>query len=1238
MQIAPSGSLPLPRFGGVAIYDSHEYRMVISSGRTASGFVNDTWSLALGCIPIEWRHSYAFPTYPGDGAQSPEASGEDWWYDHANSFIAGTPNGYICAGYSGFVNYTLSEAATGGCLASTLHDPDCNEMEDDNHIKGDVLATLALVSSDGATPTWYRTYGEGYFRHVIQTNDGGYVAIGVSSATRTPGGNPLFYDPNRDPGNPTDAFGSAAACTLGANVTHMLVVKTDASGAVQWEYLYGMAPYRNGGDPSTAYASMSEGWGIVETPTHGFMLVGNAAAPDSYFCAKNKVVTRACVIEIDANGAWIGGDYYGPTDLPSNAAAITKYADGGGTHYVVSGTEMFHDPPNYNGYTGCDLYQRVTLNQFGPNWPLAAQWTIGNIDAGALHDRSQATYGIDYQPLGPVILFPVITQCIGCLYGAYNRGDARIYRVGTDGTLNGFADLGTVTAYDLELSVVATPDGGCAAASTRQATTPPAPYPCPAPADTVSYYTNYWSTDALVAKCNSAGVVEWSTSFDFDGLSPTSYPEDQRDEECIFSITQDGSGGFVVGGTNSFNFDDCYLAKVGCVSMTAPQSIATTTGETVTFAVTATGAPPFSYQWRKNGVPLSDGPNLTGSLTSTLKIIHAQAGDAGNYAAQASNACATVTSPAAALSVACPQDPAPIDDDIVAWWTFDAVSGGFVSDQVHTNSGANRGVLIGAAALVPALANNAVRCLGSSDGVRVQNSTAAGLDFDHSSFTIDAWIFPRSGAPSGVHRTIATKGLVAPGEPGFSFYVVDGRLGLEIRSGTGLAHYQSAAVVTDDAWHHVAVVVDAAAVAIRLFVDGAQVFTQSPIAFSATSLSDLYVGTAQSNAAGFMGDIDELSMYRSALAASTIQRIAQARCAGKRGEYVRIPMTTLQCETNGTARVCAVLCNRTASTQTYTWTAAFGPAGPDCSITPLQFVPPQSASPVAVAAGANVLLPIDISATNPPVPIKTCYHIDVANVLNPMHPFSATGSLAIPKHGPLCVHHPGCSTQLVQGALSGTVAGSLNALDASGQVRFRVSNDSTAAVTFAYTLAPVSDATGAPSQRVSLGNQPPGIPLMGSVQVPPADSVDIAAPVSVVNSSPFLTESVVLLGDLSRTGHQDSLITAVLEFPEDTTNDLTQVPTDRGATVSGIRAAPNPFATATALELTLAQGQDVSTDVYDVAGRLVVSLHHGWLAAGPHRFMWDGRDLSGHQCVNGIYLIRAEHDGARLLTKVVLVK
>jgi len=91
-------------------------------------------------------------------------------------------------------------------------------------------------------------------------------------------------------------------------------------------------------------------------------------------------------------------------------------------------------------------------------------------------------------------------------------------------------------------------------------------------------------------------------------------------------------------------------------------------GEAATLSVSAAGFGPLSYQWRKGGVPLSDGGPISGSQTATLTIDPVSFADAGSYDVVVTDACGPVTSNAATLSVEFADVPvsSPFHDDIIS--------------------------------------------------------------------------------------------------------------------------------------------------------------------------------------------------------------------------------------------------------------------------------------------------------------------------------------------------------------------------------------------------------------------------------------------------------------------------------------------------------------------------------------------------------------------------------------------
>jgi len=83
---------------------------------------------------------------------------------------------------------------------------------------------------------------------------------------------------------------------------------------------------------------------------------------------------------------------------------------------------------------------------------------------------------------------------------------------------------------------------------------------------------------------------------------------------------------------------------------------------------------------------------------------------------------------------------------------------------------------------------------------------------------------------------------------------------------------------------------------------------------------------------------------------------------------------------------------------------------------------------------------------------------------------------------------------------------------------------------------------------------------------------------------------------------------------------------------------PNPFSGATSLHVGLPSDGDVSLEVFDVAGRRVLSRTYPGVARGWHDIPFDGRDGSGRALAGGVYFYRFHAAGATVTRKMVLTR
>ena len=131
--------------------------------------------------------------------------------------------------------------------------------------------------------------------------------------------------------------------------------------------------------------------------------------------------------------------------------------------------------------------------------------------------------------------------------------------------------------------------------------------------------------------------------------APTSYPEGDRPFGLATAdFNNDGRTDFVC--ANYWGNNVAVLLNTGAATGFAqqPQSQTVSPGAAATFSATVTGTGPFTYQWRRNGLP------IIGATSSALTINNASSGNAGVYDVQVRGGCnpaALATSYPAVLTI-----------------------------------------------------------------------------------------------------------------------------------------------------------------------------------------------------------------------------------------------------------------------------------------------------------------------------------------------------------------------------------------------------------------------------------------------------------------------------------------------------------------------------------------------------------------------------------------------------------
>ncbi|MCM0082620.1 Ig-like domain-containing protein [Geomonas sp. Red32] len=157
-----------------------------------------------------------------------------------------------------------------------------------------------------------------------------------------------------------------------------------------------------------------------------------------------------------------------------------------------------------------------------------------------------------------------------------------------------------------------------------------------------------------------------------------------------------------------------------------PLSQSVVAGSPVTFSVTATGVPTLSYQWYKNGSPIS------GATSASFAIAAAGLADAGSYYVAVANGDGSAVSTTATLTVT---SPAPA---ITGFTPTSAAAGGAVAITGANFTGASRVAFNGTAAsftVVSATQISAVVPAGATSGA-ISVTTPGGSAVSGTSFTV----------------------------------------------------------------------------------------------------------------------------------------------------------------------------------------------------------------------------------------------------------------------------------------------------------------------------------------------------------------------------------------------------------------------------------------------------------------------------------------------------------------------
>ncbi len=377
--------------------------------------------------------------------------------------------------------------------------------------------------------------------------------------------------------------------------------------------------------------------------------------------------------------------------------------------------------------------------------------------------------------------------------------------------------------------------------------------------------------------------------------------------------------------------------------------------------------------------------------------------------------------------------------------------------------------------------NNALFFDGNNDHVDVPHYH--GIDVWYNDFTIDAWI-QREGLDHV--RVIAEKREQSSYLHGYSFYMYDGRLGLQLAAGSaGYTNWNLDpvyAIPVSGDWHHVAVTVDRDDPAgIVFYIDGQPMpQTFDPSGYAASSLNNnsvFRVGDKTVPITGgspYVGGIDEVEFFRRPLTATEIQGIYQAGEHGKCRKRFSLPWSLQPAPSLGSMSGTALLTNSDVGPKTYHYSFAALPYGDVPG--PTNFTP--GSGTVTLAPGTCVDIPFDVEIPAGMQPGERAYYEMIVED-------SATGyvvsevSRLVPTDSDLWVIFD-----------VGFAEGLMDSLIDLGHITLTNGTDTAETVNY-RARAELVGAIAKDHPCVSLNGLEPGVPLEGQQVIPAGQSVNI---------------------------------------------------------------------------------------------------------------------------------------------------
>lgn len=543
------------------------------------------------------------PQIFGTGSFNPnqtdqENSGEDWWYDVKPIYEGGIHTGYMTCGFTAPKNYYIDESGLvpKGFIDMSTIPP--NDPCDRRTIEGEYIAFyeqhIGRYDLNG-NPLWCKHINlGGPLLSLINTPDGGFVAVGETFAAYNHDTVPFIYNPTASANTPITSLinpiGTANSYPYGKH-TRINVVKFDVNGQIEWNYIYGIAdliPATNASEFAlnslNFYNQKLYGLDIDVTQNQdGYVVMGSNY--DSI-----PALNRMFLMRLDLNGLLQTKAIHGPAD-DSYQAWVRAMDCEGGSCFITGQLNTNLMGPIPGGLTRPGFILKVNEIDLNLSSTWGTTWGLSNPKRFAPNPiKSYMLQDVIANPDGSVVSAS-INESDACWYGGFheNNGIGAIVKFNTAGNVMNLTEFGEVRAFDMKVGLTKLANGGYAVVSSKRTkdingidiipnwNNPPyntimpdffnqagftAGQGCYTQEGLPGMLIGVWNTDTYIAKFNANLSLLWETQFDSDDISPQLHPGDFKKQECMYRIAEGADGSLVAVGNSSHNVDDFLFVKV----------------------------------------------------------------------------------------------------------------------------------------------------------------------------------------------------------------------------------------------------------------------------------------------------------------------------------------------------------------------------------------------------------------------------------------------------------------------------------------------------------------------------------------------------------------------------------------------------------------------------------------------------------------------------------------------------